>query len=156
MAPKETQMKWLLPLLLGLATHVLGAQDSQHPTYDAALARKLGADEHGMKMYALVLLKIGPRNDLSKEETASAFAGHMANINRLAAGGQLVFAGPLDKNERYRGIFVFNVATIEEANALLATDPAVKAGALAGEVYLMYGSAALQEVTALHHRISPD
>jgi uncharacterized protein len=149
-------MKWLLPLVLVLATQVGGAQEPQRPAYDAALARKLGADEHGMKMYALVLLKSGPRSDLSKEETASAFTGHMANINRLAAGGQLVFAGPLETNERYRGIFVLNVATIEEANALLATDPAVKAGALAGDVYLLYGSAALQQVTALHHRISKD
>ena len=53
-----------------------------------------------------------------------------------------------------RGIFVFNVATIAEADALLATDPAVQAGALIGEVYLLYGSAALQQVTALHQRIS--
>jgi hypothetical protein len=78
----------------------------------------------------------------------------MANIERLAAGGQLVFAGPLEKNERYRGIFVFNVATIAQADALLATDPAVQADALVGEVYLLYGSAALQQVTALHQRIS--
>jgi hypothetical protein len=148
-------MKWLLPLLLALAT-LVGAQESKHPTYDAALARKLGADEHGMKMYALVLLKRGPHTELSKEEAASVFAGHMANINRLAAGGQLTFAAPLEENERYRGIFVFNVATIEEANALLATDPAVPAGTLVGEVYLLYGSAALQQVTALHHRISQD
>jgi uncharacterized protein YciI len=146
-------MKWFLPFVLVLATQV-GAGEPQHPTYDAALARKLGADEHGMKMYALVLLKSGPHGDLSKGETTRAFAGHMANIERLAASGLLVFAGPLEKNERYRGIFVFNVATIAEADALLATDPAVQAGALAGEVYLLYGSAALQQVTALHRRIS--
>ena len=146
-------MKWLLPLMLILAAPA-GADEPHRPTYDAALALKLGADEHGMKMYALVLLKSGPHGDLSKEETTRAFAGHMANIERLAAGGQLVFAGPLEKNERYRGIFVFNVATIAQADALLATDPAVQAGALVGEVYLLYGSAALQQVTALHQRIS--
>jgi uncharacterized protein YciI len=148
-------MKLLLLLLLLCAT-LAGAQEPERRTYDAALAQKLGADEHGMKMYALVLLKRGPHTDSSKQETASIFAGHMANINRLAASGQLVFAGPLEENDRYRGIFVFNVATIEQANALLATDPAVRAGALIGEVYLMYGSAALQQVTALHHRISHD
>jgi uncharacterized protein len=146
-------MRWFFPLVLVLAAQV-GAGEPQRPTYDATLARKLGADEHGMKMYALVLLKSGPHGDLSKEETTRAFAGHMANIERLAASGQLVFAGPLEKNERYRGIFVFNVATIAEADALLATDPAVQAGALVGEVYLLYGSAALQQVTALHQRIS--
>jgi uncharacterized protein len=147
-------MKLLLPLLLVMAT-IAGAQESGHPAYDAALARNLGADEHGMKMYALVLLKKGP-HALSKEETSSVFGGHMANIKRLAAGGQLVFAGPLEENEHYRGIFVLNVATIEEANALLASDPAVRAGALVGEVYLLYGSAALQQVPALHSHISRD
>jgi uncharacterized protein YciI len=146
-------MKWLFLLVLVLAAPV-GAEEPHRPTYNAALARKLGADEHGMKMYALVLLKKGLHGDLSKEEATRVFAGHMANIKRLAASGQLAFAGPLEKNERYEGIFVFNVSTITEADALLATDPAVQAGALAGAVYLLYGSAALQQVSALHHRIS--
>jgi uncharacterized protein YciI len=146
-------MKWLLLLAVVLAAPV-GAADPHRPSYNAALARKLGADEHGMKMYALVLLKKGPHGDLSKDEATRVFAGHMANIKRLAANGQLAFAGPLEENERYEGIFVFNVATIAEADALLATDPAVQAGALAGEVYLLYGSAALQQVPALHQRIS--
>jgi uncharacterized protein len=146
-------MKSLLLLVLVFAASV-GAEEPHRPSYDAALARKLGADEHGMKMYALVLLKKGSNGELSKDEMTRAFAGHMANIKRLAASGQLVFAGPLEENGRYEGLFVFNVATIAEADALLATDPAVKAGALAGEVYLLYGSAALQQVTTLHQRIS--
>jgi uncharacterized protein len=145
-------MKWFFLLVLVLVAPV-GAEEPHRPTYDAVLARKLGADEHGMKMYALVLLKKGSHG-LSKDEATGAFAGHMANIKRLAASGQLAFAGPLEENARYEGIFVFNVATIAEADALLATDPAVQAGALAGEVYLLYGSAALQQVTALHKRIS--
>jgi uncharacterized protein len=146
-------MKWFLFLSLVLAAPLV-ADEPQRPTYDAALARKLGADEHGMKMYALVLLKKGPHGDLSKDEATRAFAGHMANIERLAESGQLAFAGPFEDNERYEGIFVFNVATTAEADALLATDPAVHAGALAGEIYLMYGSAALQQVPSLHKRIS--
>jgi len=124
--------------------------------YDAELAQKLGADEHGMKMYALVLLKSGPRQDLTREDSDRVFAGHMANINRLAGTGDLVFAGPLAKNDRYRGIFIFNVKTSAEAEVLLATDPAVRAGLLTGDVYLLYGSAALQQVTAIHHTLSQD
>ncbi len=124
--------------------------------YDAELAQQLGADEHGMKMYALVLLKPGPRQDLAREDSDRVFAGHMANINRLSGSGDLVFVGPLERNDRYRGIFVFNVKTSAEAEALLATDPAVQAGALAGEIYLLYGSAALQQVTAIHHTLSQE
>jgi hypothetical protein len=32
----------------------------------------------------------------------------------------------------------------------------VQAGALAGDVYLLYGSAALQQVTSIHRSISKD
>jgi len=140
-----------------LATAMLTtAVASPSLAYDAALAETLGADEHGMKMYALVLLKPGPRQDLAKEDRYRVFARHMANINRLSGSGDLVFAGPLERNDRYRGIFVFNVKTSAEAEALLATDPAVQAGALAGDVYLLYGSAALQQVTSIHRSISKD
>lgn len=146
-------MKTLASILLTMAL-LSGAAEKARPPYDADLARKLGADDRGMKMYALVLLKTGPRKDLPKEESDRAFAGHMANINRLAETGELVFAGPLEKNDRFRGIFIFNVKTRAEAEALVATDPAVVAGALAGEAYMLYGSAALQEVTGIHFRIS--
>jgi uncharacterized protein len=48
----------------------------------------------------------------------------MKNLKRLADNGSLVIAGPLGKNENnYRGIFILNVGTVEEAQALLATDP---------------------------------
>jgi uncharacterized protein YciI len=140
-----------------LATAMLTtAVASPSLAYDAELAQTLGADEHGMKMYALVLLKPGPRQDLTREDSDRVFASHMANINRLSGSGDLVFAGPLERNDRYRGIFVFNVKTSAEAEALLATDPAVQAGALAGDVYLLYGSAALQQVTAIHHTLSQE
>lgn len=146
-------MKTLVVGLIGLATF-LSTPVQPPSSYDEALAKKLGADEYGMKMYALVLLKSGPRQDLGKAESEEAFAGHMANMRRLADQGQLVFAGPLEKNDRFRGIFVFNVKTKEEADALVLTDPAVIAGALEGDVYMLYGSAALQEVTGIHRRIS--
>lgn len=123
-------------------------------SYDAALAEKLGADDHGMKMYALVMLKTGPRTDIPKEENDRLFAGHMSNMGRLAEQGDLVFAGPLEKNESFRGIFIFNVKSRPEAEALLATDPAVKGGALKGEIYMLYGSAALPELMGIHRRIS--
>jgi len=151
-------MKTVAAAVMGLALFSGGAQSQDapqaNPSYDAALAKKLGADDHGMKMYALVMLRTGPRADIPKEENDRLFAGHMSNMVRLAEQGDLVFAGPLEKNESFRGIFIFNVKSRPEAEALLATDPAVKGGALKGEVYMLYGSAALQEVTGIHRRIS--
>lgn len=61
--------------------------------------------------------------------------GHMANINRLAEMKKLIAAGPFGDDGRLRGIFVFRVASLEEARALTATDPAVQAGRLAMELH---------------------
>ena len=54
--------------------------------------------------------------------------GHMANIGKLAEMKKLVAAGPFGDNGQLRGIFVFRVASLEEAKVLTATDPAVQAG----------------------------
>ncbi len=56
---------------------------------------------------------------------------HMANINKLAEMKKLVVAGPFGDNGPLRGIFVFKVATLEEAKQLADTDPSVQAGRLA-------------------------
>jgi uncharacterized protein YciI len=115
-----------------------------NPKYNKGLADSLGADDFGMKMYVLVMLKTGPAKIDDKKITDSLFAGHMQNINRLVDAGKLIVAGPLRKNDKnYRGIFILNVKTIEEAKVLLDTDPAVKSGLLDSELYSWYGSAAL-------------
>ena len=122
--------------------------------YDAALAQKLGADEYGMKRYVLVILKTGPKTDAPAPEQQKAFAGHMANIQRLAKENKLALAGPMMKNDKgYQGIFIFNVPTIKEAEELVATDPAVAGGFLSFEFFGWYGTAALPEVLPIHARI---
>jgi len=61
--------------------------------------------------------------------------GHMANIGRLAEMKKLIAAGPFGDDGKYRGIFVFRVASMEEAKILTSTDPAVQAGRLAMEIH---------------------
>jgi uncharacterized protein YciI len=120
------------------------AQNS-NPNYNKALADSLGADDYGMKMYVLVMLKTGPSNITEKAKTDSLFAGHMRNINRLVDMGKLVVAGPLRKNDKnYRGIFILNVTTFEEAKKLMEADPAISSGMLDTELFHWYGSAALK------------
>ncbi|WP_157593110.1 YciI family protein [Rufibacter tibetensis] len=53
----------------------------------------------------------------------------------MAADGKLTLAGPFLDNGDVRGIFIFNVNTIEEAEV----DPAVKAGRLIMESHPWYG-----------------
>ncbi|PYV91117.1 MAG: hypothetical protein DMG05_08055, partial [Acidobacteria bacterium] len=56
--------------------------------------------------------------------------GHLANINRLAEAGKLVLAGPFYGDGDRRGVFIFKVDSLAEAQALTDTDPAVIAGRL--------------------------
>ena len=129
----------------------------KNPNYDAILAKKLGADESGMKMYVLCILKTGPKDaDFKGKERDDIFNGHFVNIKKLAGEGKLVVAGPFGKNDRtYRGLYIFNVTTIEEAEKLVVLDPAVKAGVFIPELTLWYATAALGEVTRIHNTLTP-
>jgi uncharacterized protein YciI len=142
-----------LLLLLSFST-ALFSQETES-TFDEKLAKSLNADEYGMKKYVFCLLKTGSNTTASKEETQKLFEGHMANINKLALEGKLVVAGPFMKNERnYRGIYIFNASSIEEAKQFVATDPAVQSKLLEAELTLWYGSAALQETLKIHDKIA--
>lgn len=119
---------------------------SSNPNYDSTLARELGADDYGMKKYIWVILKTGENKTAEKAFIDSCFMGHLDNISRLADEGKLVVAGPLGKNDNaYRGIFILNVTTFEEANELLQSDPAIKESLLKADLYNWYGSAALPQ-----------
>ena len=147
-------MKRIIVVALLSVFSYQGRAQTDNPKYDKALADSLGGDDYGMKSYVLVILKTGANKIDTKETVDSLFRGHMANIGRLAAAGKLIVAGPLKRNERsYRGIFIFNVKTIEEANVLLSTDPAIKEKLLDAELFQWYGSAALPEYLKSHEKI---
>ncbi len=129
----------------------------QNPKFDAELAKKTGADDYGMKNYVLCILKTGPRDTeiKDKKQREEIFAGHMANINRLAGEGKLALAGPLGKNDRsYRGLFIFAVATVDEAQKLVETDPVIQSGMMIAELTPWYGSAATMLVNENHKKIA--
>lgn len=112
--------------------------------YDQKLAESLGADEYGMRSYQFVILKTGPVKISDKDSVSNLFRGHLENINRLVEQDKLIVAGPFGKNDhQFRGLFIFKTKDKPETEALLATDPAIKAGLLAADIYPWYGSAAL-------------
>jgi len=114
--------------------------------YDPALAKSLGADEYGMRWYVMAILKTGSNNLKDSVRRAALFADHFKNIGRLAEMGKLVVAGPFGKNDKsYRGIFILNVSTLEEAVELLQSDPTIREKVLKADLFKWYGSAALPE-----------
>jgi uncharacterized protein len=136
-----------------LMAALLAAVVQGQSRYDAALAAKLKADDIGMRMYVMALLKAGPNRQRPAEEAQQLQAAHRANINRLAAEGKLVLAGPFGDDGPLRGIYIFDVPTVAEAEALTRTDPAIQAGQLAMELHPWYGSAALMMVNEVHQTI---
>ena len=127
---------------------------TKNSSYNQSLADSLGSDEYGMKTYIFVILKTGSAKIEDKKTLDSLFKGHMENIGSLVNKGKLIVAGPLIKNDKsYRGIFILNVKTIEEANTLLQTDPTIQQKVLEAEVFKWYGSAALPMYLPFHDKI---
>lgn len=128
--------------------------DAEKSQYDPQLAEELGADEYGMKKYVMAFLKRGPNRDRSPEEAQALQKAHMDNIGRMAEAGQLILAGPFFDDGDIRGIYVFDVETIEEAQALTATDPAIQAGSLVMELHPWYGTAALMKLAEIYPKLA--
>jgi len=127
---------------------------TNNPKYNKALADSLGADDYGMKMYVFVILKTGNGMINDKKIKDSLFLGHMQNIDKLVKKGKLIAAGPIKKNDKnFEGIFVLNVKTIEEANDILNTDPAIKSKLLDTELFQWYSSAALPLYLRFHDNV---
>lgn len=147
-------MKNILTTALILLISLLAGAQDQVREYDSTLAAKLGADDYGMKTYVLVILKTGPAQIEEKELRDSLFAGHFSNMDKLAGEGKLVAAGPFSANDyQYRGLFLFDVRTMDEAKELVKGDPAVTNGIFDTEMYQWYGSAALPMLNDIHERI---
>lgn len=148
------------PMLLAMLTAMLSlvhasfAQEAPPPEYDAALAQSVGADEHGMRSYVLVILKTGPNRIPDGPERDEMFRGHFANMQRLSDEGKLALAGPLDGVDGWRGLFVLAVSDLEEAKQLAATDPVIIKGEMVAEYHKYYGSAALMMVRDGHKRVA--
>ena len=121
--------------------------------YDSLKAASYGADDYGMKKYVMAFLRKGPNRDLDSAASAELQMAHLKNINRMAEEGTLVLAGPFFGDGDIRGIYVFNVQSIDEAKVLTNTDPAVLEGSLEMELIEWYGSAALMEIGKIHETI---
>jgi len=145
-------MKTILLIFILLMSASIYAQDET--VFDETLAKELGADDYGMKRYVIAFLKKGPNRPKDSIKAANLQMAHMSNIKKLAKEGKLAIAGPFLDNGELRGIYIFNVKTVEEAKKLTETDPAIQAGSLVMELHPWYGSAALGLVGKFHPKVA--
>ena len=141
-------MRFIYTAILLLSVQMLSAQQ-----FDSVLARKLGADQFGMRHYVMAFLKPGTAAIKDSAQRNALMQAHLKNIGRLSKEGKLAMAGPFLDGGNYAGVYIFNVATVADAKALVETDPAVKAGVFSFEMHPWYGSAALMQVVPIHNTI---
>lgn len=102
--------------------------------------------------YVLVYLVAGERRgEWSDAERAAIQERHMGRIRELVDEGVLLVAGPFGRENHdpsVRGIFVFDVPSLPEAERLTSTDPAVEAGVLAMRLHRFETDADLRAAVA--------
>jgi uncharacterized protein YciI len=77
------------------------------------------------RTYSFIFLnKKTDAETLPKEEADKIMEGHLANINRLAAEGKLISAGPFEGGG---GMFILNTTSTDTAKQWLSTDPGIAA-----------------------------
>ena len=123
------------------------------PPQEEDLAEKYGADDYGMKVYVMAFLKSGPDRSQDSTTAANLQKAHLENIDRMAEEGKLIIAGPFMDDGEIRGIYIFDVETVEEARELTATDPAIQAGRSVMELHPWYGPAALMAIPELYEEM---
>lgn len=89
-----------------------------------------------MMVYYLRLLKKGPLWTADETPDVERLqAEHLAYGQRLRDMGALILNGPLLDGGDLRGVGVFRVGSLAEAQTLSDADPAVVAGRLASEIH---------------------
>lgn len=87
--------------------------------------------ELNIRQYWLVMIKTGPQDSVIRDSArrADIFKGHFANMGKLHKEGILKVAGPFGKNDlKWRGLFILECATKDDAEKIVSTDPAIAAG----------------------------
>jgi len=100
-----------------------------HPWWSQDGFKKANTSPLKMETVYFGFLKRGPNRKPGDGDTPAVQElqkAHIANINRLAETKKLVMAGPFGDDGDLRGIFVFRVGSMKEAEELAATDPMIK------------------------------
>ncbi len=100
------------------------------PLFVMAQREFITAEGDTMKRYVFMMLEAGENRSHDSIQAIKIQAGHMDHLNKMAESGKLIMAGPFEKGDPYRGLLIFDLETIEEAEMMERDDPAVVAGRL--------------------------
>jgi uncharacterized protein YciI len=115
------------------------------------------AAEASEPYYVAFLRREPSRPALPKDVADRLQAAHMANIHDMAARGILAAAGPFDDTpSEIAGIFVFRVASMEEARRVAGQDPTVAQHRNRAEVYLWRGPKGIGDEYFRLHKEHPE
>lgn len=109
-------------------------KNNSSSTNESSTGNEAKAATPKMKQYFFVMLTKGPNRTQDSTTAANLQKGHMDNMGKLAKEGKLIVAGPFGDDGDWRGIFILDCATKEEAEKLVKADPAVQAGRLGYEI----------------------
>lgn len=88
-----------------------------------------------MKQYWLVLLFRGAQRNQDTATAARIQKAHMNNIDRLAAEGKIIMAGPMGDKGDLRGIFIMDGKDSTEIAGHIKLDSAIVTGRLRFEIH---------------------
>ena len=124
-------MKYLL-LFLFISLPVISYSQDE-------IEMKSGDTTYVIKKYYMCFLKRGANNEMDSAQVAKIQEGHLAHLTELSKQGKICIAGPFGDKGDLRGIIIFNVSNLDEAEKLESEDPAVKAGRLTMEIKPWWG-----------------
>jgi uncharacterized protein YciI len=90
-----------------------------------------------LERYSFVLLRRGPRADeFSDEELDRLQEAHLGHLDAMKEQGVMAVAGPFSEqpDETWRGFCLYTVE-LEEARRLAESDPSVRVGCMAVDVF---------------------
>ena len=95
------------------------------------------------KPYILLMLLSG-RELESGEDAATLQMQHLSHLFTLEQQGRASIFGPVLKDEKFRGLIIFNTSSKEDVTLWMADDPYVSKGYLTYELYEFFSIPAQQ------------
>lgn len=127
-------MRMLVLMIICLLTSCSQGSVESTDNNDSVKVRQFGTEDYEYKTYYMGFLKRGEQRDQDSAEVMRLQKEHLAYMSKLAGEGKLAIAGPFLDNGDTRGIVIYSVDSLKDAEALAAGDPAVQAGRLSVEI----------------------